>query len=148
MFAHTSCTTVVGRLSARGSGSVHDMYGSMENTGTHSDAMTRMRFLDYWPFGRRFHKWLVDSPHKGPVMQKFDVLFNFLLIKLLNKQLSYWWFEIPWCVSMVWPFYVHFDNLLSAFGECNLSPRFCIMLFSAVSHYNAGGIITLECISF
>ena len=34
-------------------------------------------------------KWsLVDSAHKGPVMQSFDVFFIVSLNKLLNKQSS------------------------------------------------------------
>ena len=26
--------------------------------------------LHYWPFVREIHQWLVDFPHKAPVMQK------------------------------------------------------------------------------
>ena len=29
-----------------------------------------IKTLLYWPFVRGIHRWLVDSPHKGPVMQK------------------------------------------------------------------------------
>ena len=35
--------------------------------------------LYYWQFPSGIHKWLVDSPHKGPVMQK-----NFFYIMKLN----------------------------------------------------------------
>ena len=39
---------------------------------------------------------LFDSPHKGPVMQNFDVCFDISLNKLLNKQSNGQWFEMPW----------------------------------------------------
>ena len=28
-----------------------------------------------WPFVRGIHRWLVDSPHKGPVGWNFDISF-------------------------------------------------------------------------
>ena len=37
------------------------------------DVMTWECFPHYWPFVRGIHK--VDSPHKGPVLLSFDVLF-------------------------------------------------------------------------
>ena len=51
----------------------------------------------HWPFVRGMHWSPVDSPHKGPVVQNFDAFFAAGLNKLLNKQLSWWWFEMPWC---------------------------------------------------
>ena len=36
----------------------------------------------------------MDSPHKGPVTQGFDVFLN---EKLLNKQMNCLWSEMPWC---------------------------------------------------
>ena len=37
----------------------------------------------------------VDSPHKGPVMQSFNVSFDVSLKMLLNRQSSSQWFEMP-----------------------------------------------------
>ena len=45
------------------------------------------------PFVKEFHNTLVDSPHRGPVMQSFSVSFVVSLNKLLNQQFSCWWFE-------------------------------------------------------
>ena len=44
-------------------------------------------------FVTEFHNILVDSPHRGPVMQIFSVSFVVSLNKLLNQQFSCWWFE-------------------------------------------------------
>ena len=49
----------------------------------HDDAMTWKRFPHYWTFVKGIHRPSVDSPHKGPVMWRFDVLSQ---NKLLNKQ--------------------------------------------------------------
>ena len=54
---------------------------SLTNRGTkvrgtlwHSNMMTsRRRFPYHWPFVRGIHRSPVDSPHKGPVMQSFDL---------------------------------------------------------------------------
>ena len=39
-----------------------------------------MKALHYWPFEMGIHQWLVDSPHKGPVMQKafpcYDIMVD------------------------------------------------------------------------
>ena len=51
---------------------------------------------NYWPFVRGIHRSLVDSPHKGPVMQNIEVFFIITINKLLNIQLSCWWFETPY----------------------------------------------------
>ena len=45
------------------------------------------------PFVKEFHNTLVDSPHRGTVMQSFSVSFVVSLNKLLNQQFSCWWFE-------------------------------------------------------
>ena len=39
----------------------------------HDGVITWKCFLHYWPFVWGIHQWLVDSPHKGPVMQHFEV---------------------------------------------------------------------------
>ena len=41
----------------------------------HDDVMTWKCLLYYWPFVRGIHLSNVDSPHKGPVMWSFEVLF-------------------------------------------------------------------------
>ena len=54
---------------------------------------TWKRFLYYWPFARGIHRWPVDSPRKGPVMQSFDAFFEVAWTsKLLNKQPICQWF--------------------------------------------------------
>ena len=50
----------------------------------------------YWPFVRGIHQLLVDSPHKGLVIQIFDVYFVVSLNNLLNIQFSFRWSETPW----------------------------------------------------
>ena len=37
------------------------------------------------------------SPHKVPIFWSFYLFFDISLNTLLNKQLSYRWFEMPWC---------------------------------------------------
>ena len=46
--------------------------------------------VHYWPFVRGIHRSPVNSPHKGPVMQTFNISFVVNLNKLLNKQSSCW----------------------------------------------------------
>ena len=52
-------------------------------------------FPHYWPFVWGIHQWLVNSPHKRPVTQSFDVLFDLRLNKWLSKQSRHWRFEMP-----------------------------------------------------
>ena len=50
-----------------------------ENIGqrsSHDDVMRWDHFLQYWPFVRGIHQSLVDSPHKEPPTQGFDVSFD------------------------------------------------------------------------
>ena len=42
------------------------------------------------------HRWMVDSPHKGPMTLIFDVLFDVSLKQPLNKHSGFWLFETPW----------------------------------------------------
>ena len=49
-----------------------------------------------WPFVRGIHRSPVDSPHKAPVTQSFDVFFDVCLNQWLNKQWRCQWFGIPW----------------------------------------------------
>ena len=56
-------------------------------------------FSLYCPFVRGIHRSPVNSPHKGPVTQSFDVFFawcfSLRLTKPLSKQSWGWWFETP-----------------------------------------------------
>ena len=78
----------------------------------HTIMISWQGFPRYLPFVRGIHRSPVDSPHKGPVMWPFDILFDVSLNKPLNKQPSWhspsisifvWrvsnclWFEMPWC---------------------------------------------------
>ena len=50
-------------------------------------------FSHYWSFMRGILHWsLVDSPHKGPIMQSFDVGMN----TFMTKEMSCQWFEKLW----------------------------------------------------
>ena len=53
----------------------------------HNDVMTEKRFPYYWPLMRSIHQWLVDFPHKGPVMWCFVASLK----TILNKQSSCTW---------------------------------------------------------
>ena len=62
------------------------------------DVMAWKSFLHNWPFERGIHRWPVDSPHKGSVMQSFWIIICVSRTKLLNKQSScqWQWFETPY----------------------------------------------------
>ena len=53
----------------------------------------RHTFCIHWPFVRRIHRWPVDSPHQKPVLRRLDDFAVVSLMRLLNKPLSYRWFE-------------------------------------------------------
>ena len=72
------------------------------------------------PFVKEFHNTLVDSPHRGPVMQSFSVSFVVSLNKLLNQQFSCWWFE-RLCHCKV----THLYHIMILFAKYNFLP-FCI----------------------
>ena len=38
-----------------------------------------------WPFVRVIHQWLVDSPHKGPVMQKPVPFLDIIMCHFLHR---------------------------------------------------------------
>ena len=54
-------------------------------------------FPRYWWFVRGIHRSPVNSTHKRPVTQSFDVFFDQCLNIRLSKQSSGWWFETPSC---------------------------------------------------
>ena len=46
----------------------------------------------YWPFVRGIHQWMVDSPHKGPVMSKGFCCHDDIMLK---------WIVSNWGIFMV-----------------------------------------------
>ena len=60
------------------------------------DVITMKQFLHYRPFVRGIHWSLVDSPHHQPVMWSLHGFFVVTWKELLNKQLGWPWFEMPW----------------------------------------------------
>ena len=62
---------------------------------------TWKHFPHYWPFVRRIHRKNGGFPHKGTVMQRFDISFVVGLNKLLNKRSSRRLFETTWCPCSV-----------------------------------------------
>ena len=53
---------------------------------SHDNIMKWKCFPQNWPFVRGSHQSPIDSFHKDPVMQSFDVSFAVSLNKLLDKQ--------------------------------------------------------------
>ena len=60
---------------------------------------------------------LVDSLNKGPLMWSFDVSFVVELEKLLNKHLSCWWFEMPWCPCEVIVMHIEARKIWRQFAD-------------------------------
>ena len=50
----------------------------------------------YWPLVMWIHRWLVDSPHKGPVIPKFDIWW---CVDSPHKVPVIPKFDIWWCVD-------------------------------------------------
>ena len=50
----------------------------------------------HWPFVKGIHQSPSDSPHKGPVVWNFKIFFYGNTNNLLNKHLSWQWYEAPW----------------------------------------------------
>ena len=48
--------------------------------------MSWKHFPHNWPFVRGIHRWTMDSPHRGPVMQ----IFNILCIAVMNRPTITW----------------------------------------------------------
>ena len=62
----------------------------------HDDVLRWKPFPYYWPFVRGIQWSLVESPHKGPIMQALRYLCCVGPHKLFNKQLNVRWFETTW----------------------------------------------------
>ena len=69
-------------------------------------------FPYYWPRMRGVHRSKVASNAK--VLQSFDVFFVVSLDKLVNKQSSFQWFEMPWRSCDVTLMTTEDSNILSA----------------------------------
>ena len=72
-------------------------FASNPSPWTHSDndVMTWKPFPHYYPHARGIHWSPVNSFHKE--LPCGALIFSSLYAQTrLNKQLSYWWFEIPW----------------------------------------------------
>ena len=66
------------------------------NGTAHDDVMTWKCFLHYWPFERGIYLSSEDSPHKGPVMGRFDIFQPKQTTKQTDKQLGGRRIEISW----------------------------------------------------
>ena len=60
----------------------------------HDDVTVWKDFLHYWPFGRGIHHSLVDSLHKGPVMQSFH---SFVVRLKMSRWTKCWVAGDLWC---------------------------------------------------
>ena len=49
----------------------------------HDNSKANIKVLYYWPFVWGIHQWLVDSPHKGPIMQKAIPCLDVIMIYML-----------------------------------------------------------------
>ena len=105
----------------------------------HDDAIKWKHFVRYWPFVRGIHWSPVDSPHKRPVTQSFDIFFHVRLNKRFSKQSKCWWFETQW--RSLWR---HCNGVISksliphpTFGICRSKSILCVtilVLYHQPSH--------------
>ena len=60
----------------------------------------------FWPFVRRNHQFLVNSPNKESMMWRFDVFF---VVSLQNcwKKSNCEWFKTPWCYCEITVMILH-----------------------------------------
>ena len=81
------------------------------------------------PLWGEIHQYLVDSPHKGPVMQILNVSFVVSLNKLWGKQICYWWFKMTWSlydITVIWrkfKLFLHDSTvlLLHLWRQCHIA---------------------------
>ena len=83
-----------------------------EQNFPHDDVIKWKHFPRYWSFVWGIHRSPVNSPHKGPVTQSFDVIFDLRLNKRLSKPLRRRWFETP--PRSLW----RHCNLIHVFNLC------------------------------
>ena len=71
----------------------------------HDDVITWKSFLHYLPFVRGIHRWLVDSPHKGPVMGRYALLDFCEGNHRLLVDSPHWWIPLikgqKWRILMI-----------------------------------------------
>ena len=65
--------------------------------GLHCPSQMCKLFPHYLPFVRGIHQSTIDLFHKASVMHSSDASFVIHLNKLLNRQSSCQWFQMPWC---------------------------------------------------
>ena len=63
----------------------------------HDDVIKWKHFPLNWPFVWGIHRSPVNSPHKTPVTQSFDVFLDMRLNKRSSTQSWGWWLETPSC---------------------------------------------------
>ena len=63
----------------------------------HDEFMSCKCFTHCWPLMESIQQSLVDFPHKILARWSFYVFLAVSLYKLLNKQSSCLWFDMPWC---------------------------------------------------
>ena len=63
----------------------------------HDDISKWKHFPCYWPVVRGFHRWSVNSPHKGPVTRK---MIPFHHVILPHKEPVMWSFDISFVISI------------------------------------------------
>ena len=109
--------------------------------------MKQKHFLCNQPFVMDFqlsHHSHLDSPHKGLVVWRFDVFFGVSIIKLLNKQLTWWWFETPWyswdyCSSIITfvclPVHMFVCLSMSVYVYLSIHPSISPSIFPSIRPY-------------
>ena len=92
-------------------------------------------FPHYLPFVRGIHQSTIDLLHKASVMHSSDASFVIHLNKMLNRQSSCQWFQMPWCscditVMMIILLSLHISAIMT-----NAQPdsHTCMMLSNVLS---------------
>ena len=120
------------------------------------DVMTWKHFLHYWPSVKGIHYSLVDYPSNGPVTCSISLILARKAVeqeKLLNKQLSRWWFGIPWHsykVTVMNNEYRKQDmNMVSISGHTVFKPMWCAFLFCFIlcvyQQFSGNFVMFLHC---
>ena len=106
----------------------------------HDEVIKWKHFPRYWPFVWGIHRSPVNSPHKWPVTQTFDVFFDLRLNRRLSKQWWSWWFEM-----LLHPLWRHCNVLHTSNNELfNTTPLPRPMLIYCQWDPNEGTSVTLD----
>ena len=96
-------------------------------------------FVYYWPFVRGIHQLLVDSPHKGPVMQSFNIFFDIeqtvelSVIQTVIMSLILWQFE-----SLAIQLFVHYITVINSLTLMNSFMWNCRVSYLSNTNQNFG----------